>query len=279
MGTLVVFHAHPDDEAIATGGSMARASAEGHRVVLVVATGGEHGEVPGDLGEGETLADRRRAETERSAAALGVHAIVWLGYVDSGMTGWEANLHEHSFWKADVDEAAGRLADVLRAERADVLTIYDWHGNYGHPDHIKVHQVGSRAEQIVADELPGLRVFEATMNRDEIRRQMAMARESGEIFVPPEEEGGDEFDPDGPMDDGNPMGMSEDELTLVVDVAPYVEQKRQAIAAHGSQVTDSSFFLQMPHEAFTFAFGREWFIEHGRPPGLAPGWLFDPPAA
>ena len=88
MGTLVVFHAHPDDEAIATGGSMARAHAEGHRVVLVVATNGEHGEVPDDLAEGETLADRRRAETERSAAALGVDEVLWLGYADSGMTGW-----------------------------------------------------------------------------------------------------------------------------------------------------------------------------------------------
>ena len=106
MGTLVVFHAHPDDEAIATGGSMARAHAEGHRVVLVVATDGEHGEVPDDLADGETLADRRRAETERSAAALGVDRVVWLGYADSGMTGWDANDNEQSFWRADVDEAA-----------------------------------------------------------------------------------------------------------------------------------------------------------------------------
>src|SRR5262245_62819296 len=108
--SIVFFHAHPDDEVILTGGSMAKASEEGHRVVLVVATNGEHGEVPDDLAEGETLADRRRSETERSAAALGVDRLVWLGYADSGMTGWEANLNEESFWKADVDEAAARLA-------------------------------------------------------------------------------------------------------------------------------------------------------------------------
>jgi LmbE family N-acetylglucosaminyl deacetylase len=273
MGTLVVFHAHPDDEAIATGGSMARAHAEGHRVVLVVATNGEHGEVPGDLGEDETLADRRRAETERSAAALGVDDVVWLGYVDSGMTGWEANLNEGSFWKADVDQAAERLAAILRAESADVLTIYDWHGNYGHPDHIKVHQVGCRAEELVKDDLPTLRVFEATMNRDEIRRQMVMARESGEQFGPEVEDG--EFDPDGPMDDGNPMGMTEDELTLVVDVSDFVGNKHAAISAHASQVTDAGFFTSMTPEAFAYAFGREWYIEHGREPGLRPGWLFD----
>lgn len=270
MGTLVAFHAHPDDEAISTGGSMARAHAEGHRVVLVVATNGEHGEVPDDLAVGETLADRRRAETEASASALGADRVVWLGYSDSGMTGWDQNDHDHSFWQADLDEAAGRLAVVLREEAADVLTIYDWHGNYGHPDHVKVHQVGCRAEEMVASELPGLRVFEATMNRDEMRRQFAMAREAGEGFGPDED-----FDPDGPMDDGNPMGTPEAELTMVVDVVPFVLAKRAAIAAHRSQVTDSSFFVQMPAEMFELAFGREWFVEHGRPGGLQPGWLFD----
>jgi LmbE family N-acetylglucosaminyl deacetylase len=270
MGTLVVFHAHPDDEAISTGGSMARAHAEGHRVVLVIATGGEHGEVPDDLAPGETLAARRRAETQRSASVLGVDRLVWLDYHDSGMTGWEANQDSRSFWRADVDEAAGRLADILREERADVLTIYDWHGNYGHPDHIKVHQVGVRAEQLVAGELPALRVFQATMNRDDIRRQMAIARESGGAFVPEED-----FDIDGPMDDGNPMGMPEAELTHVVDVSGFVDHKRRAITAHASQVTDSSFFLEMPPEAFARAFGQEWYIEHGVDPGLKPGWLFD----
>src|SRR6187551_1374906 len=95
--TIVFFHAHPDDEVVLTGGSMARAADEGHRVVLVVATNGEHGEVPDDLAEGETLADRRRAETARSASALGIDEVVWLGYADSGMTGWDANDHEESF--------------------------------------------------------------------------------------------------------------------------------------------------------------------------------------
>jgi LmbE family N-acetylglucosaminyl deacetylase len=184
MGTLVAFHAHPDDEAIATGGSMARAHAEGHRVVLVVATGGEHGEVPDDLAPGETLADRRRQETSASAAALGVDRVVWLGYTDSGMSGWHQNDHDHAFCQADLDEAAGRLAAVLREERADVLTIYDWHGNYGHPDHVQVYRVGCRAEELVAAELPNLVVAEATMNRDELRRQMEMARRSGDGFGP-----------------------------------------------------------------------------------------------
>ena len=87
MSTLVFVHAHPDDEASQTAGAMCRAVAEGHRVVLVVATGGEHGEAPPDLAPGETVADRRRVELAGSAAAIGVHRVEWLGYVDSGMTG------------------------------------------------------------------------------------------------------------------------------------------------------------------------------------------------
>ncbi len=93
MATLVFFHAHPDDESIATGGSMAKYSADGHRIVLVLATGGEHGETPADLADGETLADRRRAETLRSAATLGAHRVEFLGYSDSGMDGWGQNNH------------------------------------------------------------------------------------------------------------------------------------------------------------------------------------------
>jgi LmbE family N-acetylglucosaminyl deacetylase len=274
MGTLVCFHAHPDDEAIATGGSMARANAEGHRVVLVVATDGAHGEVPDDLAAGETLEARRAAETMKSAEALGVDRVEFLGYTDSGMTGWDQNGHHEAFCQADLDEAAGKLADLLRAERADVFTIYDWHGGYGHPDHIQVHKVGCRVEELVSVDLPQLRVFESTMNRDAMKRMIEGAKEMGiDEFGP--DDNGEEFDPEGPMDDGNPMGTPEAELTLGVDVSGFVDNKRAAISAHRSQVSDSSFFMQMPPEAFAMAFGQEWFIEHGRPPGLRMGWLFD----
>ncbi len=266
MGTLVSFHAHPDDEAIATGGSLARASAEGHRVVLVVATNGDHGETPADLEPGETLVDRRRAETARSAEVLGVHRVVWLGYADSGMTGWEQNADPNSFHQAPLDDAAERLAAVLREESADVLTVYDWHGNYGHPDHIKVHQVGHRAAELAGT----AKVVEATMNRDAIRRLSQVARDNGASF------GDDDFDIDGPADDGNPMGMAEHELTLAVDVTPFVALKRAAVTSHRSQVTDASFFAQMPDEFFAVSFGTEWYIEKGVAAGDGPreGWLF-----
>jgi LmbE family N-acetylglucosaminyl deacetylase len=266
--TLVCFHAHPDDEVIATGGTIARAAADGHRVVLVVATDGAHGEVPDDLAPGETLVDRRRAETEASAAVLGIERVVWLGYHDSGMTGWEQNGDPASFHRADRNEAGARLADVLRDEQAEVLTIYDWHGNYGHPDHIAVHQVGLVAAQLV----PSVRVLEATMNRDAFVAMIEASRAAG---VDP---GGelDDFDPAGPADDGNPMGMPEAELTLAVDVTPHLAAKRDAMRCHRSQISDTSFFLEMPDDVFAMSFGTEWFIEHDRTPPFRRGWIFEP---
>ena len=264
MGTLVCFHAHPDDESISTGGTLARASAEGHRVVVVIATNGEYGEVPEDLADGETLVDRRRAETARSAAALGVHRVAWLGYKDSGMTGWDQNSDPESFLQAPVEEAATKLADILREEHADVLTVYDWHGNYGHPDHIKVNIVGHRAAEMVGVD----RVFEATMNRDHIIRMVEAAREAGALF-------GEDFDPNAGADDGNPLGMLESELTHAVDVSAYLTAKRESLRAHRSQITDTSFFLEMPDEAFDQSFGTEGFILKGAEPGLRPGWLFE----
>jgi LmbE family N-acetylglucosaminyl deacetylase len=258
MGTLVALHAHPDDEALTTGGTLARASAEGHRVVLVVATNGDHGEAPDDLAPGETLVDRRRAETQRSAAVLGVHRVAWLGYSDSGMTGWEQNADPASFHQAPLDEAAARVVEILREEGADVVVSYDWHGNYGHPDHVKAHQVAHRAAELASTP----RVFDATMNRDQMVRWF-------------ESEGSNpDWDPRKPMDDGNPLGSSEDEITLRVDVAAYLPQKRASILAHVSQVTDTTQFREMTDEMFAAAFAFEWFVEHGAPPGLRDGWLF-----
>jgi LmbE family N-acetylglucosaminyl deacetylase len=266
MGTVVCFHAHPDDEVISTGGTIARAAAQGHRVVLVVATNGDHGEVPDDLAPGETLVERRRAETEASAGVLGIERIVWLGYSDSGMTGWEQNHDPSSFHRADHDIAGARLAEVLREEAAEVLTIYDWHGNYGHPDHIAVHRVGLVAARLV----PEVRVLEATMNRDAFVRMIEVARANGDVPT----DGEEEFDPAGPADDGNPMGMPEAELTLAVDVSAHLDAKREAMRRHRSQIEDTSFFLQMSDEVFAASFGVEWFIEHDSRPPFRTGWIF-----
>jgi LmbE family N-acetylglucosaminyl deacetylase len=258
-GCIAFFHAHPDDEVISTGGSIARAAAEGHRVLLIVATNGEHGESPADLADGETLIDRRRAETERSAEVLGAHRIVWLGYRDSGMTGWEQNEHTESFWKTDTEVSAARVAEVLREESVDVLVVYDWHGMYGHPDHVQVHRVGHRAAELAGT----TRIFDVTFNRDLLAAGMAEASEEMS------------FDPNDPMDDGNPMGTPEAELHLAVDVSDYVELKRKALTCHASQVTDTGMLLSMPPDRFAQAFATEWYTEDGAPAGVRPGWLFD----
>ena len=259
MATLVSFHAHPDDEAIATGGSMAKAAAAGHRVVLVVATRGEQGEPqPGVLADGEPLWERRVVETHRSAEILGAERVEFLGYEDSGMMGEPTNDNPACFWQADVDEAADRLAAILRDVDADVLTIYDEHGNYGHPDHIQVHRVGVRAAEKAGVD----RVFEATMNRDEVRRQIAEAAElMAEVFE--EEDRADVEDEE--------FGMPEEVITHAVDVTDHVLAKREAMQAHRSQIGPDTFFLKMPDEIFARAFGTEWYIRHGVPrPAGAP---------
>jgi LmbE family N-acetylglucosaminyl deacetylase len=263
MATVVFVHAHPDDEATLTSGSMAKASAEGHRVVTVIATNGEHGEAPDDLGPGETVADRRRREAEASAKALGVARLSWLGYADSGMTGWEQNLHETAFHTADLDEAAGRLAAILDAEHADVVVGYDWHGNYGHPDHVKVHRVVRRAVEL-CDRRP--RLLEATMNRDRVRAAAAEYRK---------QEPDVEWDVDAPMDDGNPLGTPEVEISWEVDVTAYLRQRRASLSAHASQVTDTARWIGLDDDAFALAFSTEFYIEPGRDPGMRRGWFLD----
>jgi LmbE family N-acetylglucosaminyl deacetylase len=263
MATIVYCHAHPDDEASQTSGAMARASAEGHRVVVVFATNGDHGEVAADAVEGETVADYRRREAEASAAAIGLSRIAWLGYADSGMAGWDQNDHEDSLHRADLDEAAARLAAILDEERADVLVGYDWHGGYGHPDHVKVHHVVRRAADLAAARP---RLLESTMNRTEMVQLMDLGRQSGMDV-------GD-FDPEQPMDDGNPFGSAEDEITWRVDVTGYLDRKRAAMEAHGSQATDIESFLSMPSEVFDAFFGYEHLIEPGDDGPMREGWPF-----
>jgi len=242
---LVCFHAHPDDEVFTTGGVMRLAADAGHRVVLVTATDGALGEVPeGLLAEGERLVDRRRGELEASARALGVHRLEMLGYPDSGMAGTRDNARADAFCNVDVEVAAARLAKLLVEESADVLTVYDPHGNYGHPDHVQVHVVGVRAA-----ELAGVtNVYEATVNRDQMVRLIDSNPQWAAGAAPP---------------DVSEFGLSESEITTVVDVRAAMDAKRAAMVAHESQVGDFGPFLAMPAEQVEAAFGQESFRRRG----------------
>jgi len=251
MATLVSFHAHPDDECISCGGVMRKAADEGHRVVLVVATRGEHGEVAdGFLDDGEELWERRVKETHAAADILGVQRVEFLGYVDSGMIDTPTNDDPGSFWTASVEEAARKLAAILEEESADVLTIYDDNGGYGHPDHIQVHRVGVRAAELAGTP----RVYQSTMNQDHLRRGWAAAAAAG----------GEVPDFAENVDFGKPEAI----ITASVDVTKYLEPKRAAMRAHASQISEQSFFLSMPEEAFAYGFGTEWFIREGQGPGI-----------
>jgi LmbE family N-acetylglucosaminyl deacetylase len=263
--TLVLFHAHPDDECISTGGVIAQAAATGRRAVVVFATRGELGEVQdGVLEPGESLADRRVAESRRAADILGAARIEFLGYRDSGMEGTPENDAPESFWRSDVEQAAMRLAKILEEERADVLTVYDSHGGYDHPDHVQVHRVGVRAAEIANTP----RVYEATMNRDAIRRFMIEHQADAEAA-------GIEA-PDGVEDpDAITLGVPESEITTFVDVSAFIDAKRAALAAHASQVDETHFFLALPVELFQAAFGTEWFIRRGAPSSTHETSLFE----
>lgn len=258
--TLVAFHAHPDDEALLTAGTMARAAAEGHRVVLVVATDGDLGLTSTEYAGSGRLGARRLAELHRSAEALGVARVEHLGYADSGSG--EQLLPDPPgrtrFVRADVDEAAGRLADLLREERADVLLSYDEAGGYGHRDHVQVHLVGARAAELAGTP----RVLEATVPRDTICRALRLA---GRVYrFPPE------FDPASFERAYSPRAR----ITHRIDVRRQAGAKRAAMRAHASQAAADggadrtlAAFLRIPRPLFDVVFGREWFVD----PAVRPG--------
>ncbi len=250
MTTLVCFHAHPDDESIATGGIMLQAARAGHRVVLVCATRGEHGEPQeGVLNEGEDLWERRMAELATACEILGAEPPRWLGYEDSGMIDTPTNDNPACFWQADLDEASERFAAILREVDADVVTIYDSHGGYGHPDHIMVHRAGLAGAKLAGVE----HVYEATINRTRALAMMSQAREAG--LMDPDNGPGIEEDPT--------FGTLEEDISFLIDVTDVAVEKKQAIAAHRSQVGPDSFFLSMPDEAFNMMFGMESFALPG----------------
>ena len=162
---VLFVHAHPDDETVSTGATMARYAASGAHVTLVTCTLGEEGEihVPALAGlasaDGDQLGGYRYVELERACAVLGVSDHRFLGgagrFRDSGMMGTESNKHPRAFWGADLDEAAALLLEVIREVRPQVVVTYDTNGGYGHPDHIQTHRVAMRAVELAQAEGTG----------------------------------------------------------------------------------------------------------------------------
>jgi LmbE family N-acetylglucosaminyl deacetylase len=254
--TLVSFHAHPDDEALYTGGTLARAAAEGHRVVVVVATDGAAGLASRRAARGD-LGSVRLEELRSSVEALGNLELRVLGYQDSGMEG-DAAEDGTAFARIPVDLAAARLADILVATSADALTVYDSYGGYGHPDHLQVRRVGLRAAEMAGTDM----VLEATVDRTSLLRALRLLR----LFrIVPAAWGPQHF---------SSAYTPRELITHRVDVRRFAEQKRSAMAAHASQATAEgedrtlAAFLRLPSFVFRVAFGHEWFAEIGRQPSV-----------
>lgn len=272
--TLVVFHAHPDDEALLTAGTMARAAADGHRVVLVVATDGALGltdeSTYGSRGGG--LAATRSRELSASARALGVSRTVELGYADSGSGPevWPDPPGGRRFVRVPVDDAARALSEILLEERADVLTTYDPHGGYGHRDHVRVHEVGARAAELTRERGLPVRVLWATVPRDLICRAIDLV---AKVYRFPPEFDRSSFDR---------AFAAKSEITHRIPVRRFAGAKRTSMRAHASQAADGTGgdrtlgkLARIPRPVYDLVFGREWFVDPDAPAGTARTDVFE----
>lgn len=257
---LLFVHPHPDDESIACGGALARYRDEGAQTHVVTCTGGEAGDNLGGIDlEGRDFADVRRAEMAAAAKVLGLTSHRFLGYRDSGMAGTPENEHPDAFVQADVDEAAGRLAAIIRELRPHVVVSDDRNGTYGHPDHVRAHEVTRRGVALAADpaadvvgdpfEVPRYVAF--TYSRDRLF-QMHQALLAAGLVSP--------FGDDTVTHpDDLEFGVAGDVIAFRLDVQPWLQEKQDAMAAHASQIAADSFFLNVPPEHAAPAFGTEEF--------------------
>jgi N-acetyl-1-D-myo-inositol-2-amino-2-deoxy-alpha-D-glucopyranoside deacetylase len=305
IGGLLLVHAHPDDEAVATAGLIARAVAEGYRVDLVTCTGGEEGEIHDptlDHAEAQPrLAEIREAELRCSLAALrgglsGVLELHLLGYRDSGMMGTPSNDRPDAFWHADLDEAVGRVVDIIRRVRPAVMVTYDPNGNYGHPDHINAHRVAVGAWDAAADasRYPAAgpphavaKLYEIAFNRDRWFALMGQMKARG-IDLPWDFDAAADDEPaavgpaaDEPAaDEPAAFGVAEADISTTVDVAAYAAQKRACMDCHKTQRQDLGWLLDLPDDLAAQAISPEFFIltrwrDRSVPPGLRETWPWD----
>src|SRR3954454_503877 len=273
---LLLVHAHPDDETIGNGATMAKYVAEGRGVTLVTCTAGEMGEIlvpelehlAADREDG--LGEHRRGELADAMKALGVTDHRYLGgfgtYRDSGMKWHEDgyaipadDVHENAFWHADLTEAANHLVAVIREVRPQVLVTYDEFGGYGHPDHIQAHRVATYAAALAA--VPSYRrdlgeahdiakVYWVAMSESWMREGLRAMRAAGD------ETTFEGMDPEGQLP---PFVTSDDNLAAMVDGTAFHEQKMRALAAHATQITTDGPFFALSNNAGTQAWGYEFY--------------------
>lgn len=287
--TLMTVHAHPDDEAIGTGGVMARAIAEGRRVVLVTCTRGEMGDIVvpemATPANHRRLAEIRAAELEAALGELGVTEWESLGYRDSDMMGRPGNLDPRTFWQADLDEAIGRLVWLVRRYRPDVMTTYNDFGGYGHPDHIRTHHVAVGAFERAGDPAWYRRQLASDLGGDgppvaegglapwapmklyeqaspaSIRRRMAEIMDERGVHSPwappvdatPEQLA--EFE-----ERFSRMTVPDEAVTTWVDVSDYLEARWRAVQRHVTQISPTGPFYALGVEGWRELGARETFI-------------------
>jgi N-acetyl-1-D-myo-inositol-2-amino-2-deoxy-alpha-D-glucopyranoside deacetylase len=274
-GRRVLFvHAHPDDESLETGATMARYRAEGAAVSLVTCTLGELGEIiPAELAD--LAADRegglgeyRIGELAAACQALGVTDHRFLGgpgrWRDSGMMGTPANELAGSFWLADVDEAARLLLAVITEVRPHVLVSYDARGFYGHPDHIQAHRVSQRAFEL-ADGLVS-KFYATAMPRSVLAEAMALLAgdsRGGKL-------GGVEFSRVSSVE-GLPFGTDDANVTTQIDASDYLDAKLAAMRAHATQIAVDSPFFALSDLVAKKALGTEYYTLLAGPGGTGDG--------
>jgi N-acetyl-1-D-myo-inositol-2-amino-2-deoxy-alpha-D-glucopyranoside deacetylase len=280
---LLLVHAHPDDESIGQGATMARYVAEGRGVTLVTCTAGEMGEIlvpelehlAADREDG--LGEHRRTELEAAMKELGVTDFRYLGgfgtYRDSGMKWHEDghavaadDVHENAFWHADLTEAADHLVEVIREVRPQVMVTYDQFGNYGHPDHIQAHRVAMYAAQLAA--VPSYRrelgepwdiakIYWGAMSESRMRAGLKALRDAGDTTT---FEG---MDPDGEL---GPFVTRDEDLAAAVDGAEFVDRKMAALAAHATQITTDGPFFALSNNLGNRVWSTEFYrIAKGTP--------------
>jgi N-acetyl-1-D-myo-inositol-2-amino-2-deoxy-alpha-D-glucopyranoside deacetylase len=266
-GHRVLFvHAHPDDESINNGATMAKYAAEGAGVTLVTCTLGEEGEViPPELAHlaadrDDTLGEYRIRELAAAMKELGVTDHRFLGgqgrYRDSGMMGAVQNERPDCFWQADLDDAAGHLAGVIREVRPQVLVTYDENGGYGHPDHIQAHRVAMRAADLAADPVHGhgephtiSKIYWNCMPRSVVEEGFRRLREAGRTFS---------FEGIATVDD-LPGVVEDSQVTAAIEATAYAERKALAMRAHATQIAVDGPFFALSNDLGQPTFSTEFY--------------------